>query len=384
MKRRSVAVLDVRSSEVTILLGERGVNHTFVFKASKTEPYDGYEDGAFYDTANLKEAILRALSSVEQTCGERVNRIYVGVPGEFTEVVPKEQDIGFPSARRIGPKELNMLFESGREEREGARFMRAASMIYVTADNRRVVNPAGLVTTGLSAALTYFYCKDYFAEVIGDIFAGCGVTDVRYIPAEYAEAIYLIPSETRDEYALFLDAGNLSSTVCVVLGNGILAQRTFWAGKGQIAVRLMQRFGLPYDAALALLSKANLFRRSESPDTEFNFRNHSYEIDSDALIEEIKCGLDDICEAVSAFLEECRGKELDYKPLYVTGEGLCDIRGALEHVSKRLNRVSEQLAPNLPYYNKPAVSARIALADMAYEDNRKSGFLYRLLNGFGG
>ncbi len=294
MKRRSVAVLDVRSSEVTILLGERGVNHTFVFKASKTEPYDGYEDGAFYDTANLKEAILRALSSVEQTCGERVNRIYVGVPGEFTEVVPKEQDIGFPSARRIGPKELNMLFESGREEREGARFMRAASMIYVTADNRRVVNPAGLVTTGLSAALTYFYCKDYFAEVIGDIFAGCGVTDVRYIPAEYAEAIYLIPSETRDEYALFLDAGNLSSTVCVVLGNGILAQRTFWAGKGQIAVRLMQRFGLPYDAALALLSKANLFRRSESPDTEFNFRNHSYEIDSDALIEEIKCGLEDI------------------------------------------------------------------------------------------
>ena len=146
----------------------------------------------------------------------------------------------------------------------------------------------------------------------------------------------------------------------------------------------MERFSLPYDAAVALLAKANLFRRSETPDTEFNFRNHSYEVDSDALIDEIKCGLDEICEGVSAFLEECRGKELDYKPLYVTGEGLCEIRGALEHVSKRLNRVSEQVAPNLPYYNKPSVSSRIALADMAYEDNRKSGFLYRLLNGFGG
>ncbi len=384
MKRRSVAVLDVRSAEVTVLLGERGVNHTFVFKASKTEPYDGYEDGAFYDTSNLKEAVSRALASVEQTCGERVSRIFVGVPGEFTEVVPKERDIGFPSARRIGQRELNMLFESGREELEGATFMRAASMIYVTADNRRVVNPVGLVTSGLSAALTYFYCKDYFRETVGGILTDCGVAEVHYIPAEYSQAMYLISSETRDEYALFLDVGSLSSTVCVVLGNGILAQQTFWAGKGQIAVRLMERFSLPYDAAVALLAKANLFRRSETPDTEFNFRNHSYEVDSDALIDEIKCGLDEICEGVSAFLEECRGKELDYKPLYVTGEGLCEIRGALEHVSKRLNRVSEQVAPNLPYYNKPSVSSRIALADMAYEDNRKSGFLYRLLNGFGG
>ena len=47
MGRKSVAVLDVRSSEISIVVGERGVNNTFVFKASKTEPYDGYDDTAF-------------------------------------------------------------------------------------------------------------------------------------------------------------------------------------------------------------------------------------------------------------------------------------------------------------------------------------------------
>ncbi len=149
-------------------------------------------------------------------------------------------------------------------------------------------------------------------------------------------------------------------------------------------MRLMKRFALPYDGAVALLDKANLFRRGGAPDSEFLYQGIAYEIPFDAFVEEVRAGLDDICEQVSVFLEECAGKELDNKPLYVTGEGICDIRGALEHVSKRLNRVCEQVAPDLPYYNKPSVSSRIALADTAYEDNRKRGLLYRILNGFGG
>ena len=53
-------------------------------------------------------------------------------------------------------------------------------------------------------------------------------------------------------------------------------------------------------------------------------------------------------------------------------------------MTRRIDRVCEQLVPNLPYFNKPSMSSRIALIDMAYEDNRKSGLLYRLTNGFGG
>ena len=34
MSRKSVAVLDVRSDAVTVLIGERGVNNTFVFRGS--------------------------------------------------------------------------------------------------------------------------------------------------------------------------------------------------------------------------------------------------------------------------------------------------------------------------------------------------------------
>lgn len=383
MGLKSVAVLDIRSGEVAVFAGERGVNHTIVFKASKTETYDGYEDGAFYDVASLSDAVLRALSSVEQTCGERIRTLYVGVPGEFCEVLPKEQDLGFPKKRRIGERDVQMLFASGKKPLEGYRFIRAASMVYTTADNRRVVDPKGLYSTGFSGLVTYFYCSNYFAETLESIFKGQKVT-LHFLPTQLAMANYLIPSETRDEYALFLDAGFLSSTVSIHLGGGMLAQESVWQGKGQIAVLLMQRFSMPYDAAIALLARTNLFSKAEAGNFEFIFRGASYDISMSVLNETVKEGLDGLCEAVGGFLEQCSGKELDYKPLYVSGEGLFEIRGALEHISKRLNRVCELVVPNLPYYNKADMSSRIALMDMAYEDNRKRGFLYRLLNVFGG
>ena len=152
-------------------------------------------------------------------------------------------------------------------------------------------------------------------------------------------------------------------------------------GQGQIAFRLMQRFRLPYEGAVQLLTRSNLYLKREAKNREFVFRGVSYEIPAEDLIEEVKAGLDELCEKVSGFLDECSGKELDNKPLYVTGEGLDGIRGALEHISRRLDCVCEQLAPDLPYYNKPSMSSRIALIDMAYEDNRTSGKLFRLFGG---
>ena len=383
MGRNSVAVLDVRSSEISVIVGERGVNNTFVFNASHTEPYDGYEGGTFYDAAGLGEAIVRAVSTVEKATNERMKTIYVGVPGEFTRVVPKEMSAGYPKKRKITERETDALFESGEEALKGHRLIRATSMIYVTADNRRTVNPYGISTTSLYGILSYFYCKNYFCETMERIFGRMKIA-IRYLPTEFAMASYLIPAETRDEYAIFLDSGFLSTTVSVVLGGGTLAEETSWVGKGQIAFRVMEAFGLPYEAALALLKKTNLYVKSGGAKQEFVCDGVCYEIDPAKLADVVKEGLDEICESIADFLEACSGRELAFKPIYVSGEGITEIRGALEHISKRVSRVCELLVPDLPYYNKPTMSSRIALTAMATDDHRKRGLFHRLFNTFGG
>ncbi len=383
MAGKSIAVLDIRSSEVAVFVGERGVNRTFVFKASKTESYGGYQDGEFYDVSDLSAAVLRALDAVQQVCGEKIRSLYVGVPGEFTKVEPREQDLGFPKKLKISNKELDQLFSMGKKQLDGWLSRRVTRWLLVAELNRRFSDPVGIYSTGLAGVLSYFYVSEYFASPLDHIFSRRRI-ELHFLPTQFAMAAYLIPPETRDEYALFLDIGHLSSSFLVLLGNGVLAQRTFWAGEGQIAVRLMKRFSLPYEVATALLAKANLYLKRDAKNREVVYGGRSYEIPTKEFIEEVKAGLDDLCELVGRFLEECSGKELDSKPIYVSGEGFAGIRGALEHMSKRLSCVCEQVAPDLPYYNKPSMSSRIALIDMASEDSRASGSLKRFLNIFGG
>lgn len=383
MGRKSVAILNIRSSELSVHVGERGVNRTLVFSAEKKVEYDGFMDGCFLNEKGLEEAIFRVVSETEKVCGFRLRTLYVGVPGEFSKVVPKECNMGFPKKKKISPRDVDMLFESGKQEEPDYRFIRATSMIYVTADNRRVVDPVGLSSSSLSGLLSYFYCSEYFAKTIENILSGMKIVP-RFLPAPYAQSTYLIPAQKRDEYALFLDAGYSSSTFLVLYGNGVLAQRNCSVGRAQVVARLMEKFSLPYEAAAFLVSRANLYTKRDAGTMEFTFDGYSYEIDVNEFAATVKDGLDDLCESLAGFLEECTGRELDYKPLYVTGEGLVGIRGALEHLSKRLSRVCEQLAPDLPYYNKPEMSSFISLVDLAYDDSRKSGAFHKFINVFGG
>ena len=75
MGRKSVAILDVRSSDISLVIGERGVNGTFVFKAERSEQYDGYADEKFFNEKKLADLIFSLVSDVERTCGERVKNL---------------------------------------------------------------------------------------------------------------------------------------------------------------------------------------------------------------------------------------------------------------------------------------------------------------------
>ena len=51
MRNDSVAILDIRSDEVSFLIGSRGVNGTFVFSGTHTEKYEGYSFSIIQNTS---------------------------------------------------------------------------------------------------------------------------------------------------------------------------------------------------------------------------------------------------------------------------------------------------------------------------------------------
>ena len=73
MRDESVAILDIRSNEVTFLLGAKGVNDTFVFSGMQSENYEGYCLEGFFDEDSFRRAVGRVISSVQQNYGGYTN-----------------------------------------------------------------------------------------------------------------------------------------------------------------------------------------------------------------------------------------------------------------------------------------------------------------------
>ncbi len=389
MSRKSVAVLDVRSASVTVLIGERGVNNTFVFKGIHSEAYDGFADAEFFDLGGLQKAVFASLTEAQRSYGERIREVYVGVPGEFCKVVTKRCFMSFQSKRRVTAYDLTSLFGQGySDEEQGYVLMRRSAVCYITSDKRRTIDPVGMVSDSLEGHLSYFLADMRFTEIFRNMLAEYGITKVEFLPTSLAEALYLIPSETRDECAILLDIDKLSMTFSIVCGNGIVYQNACSAGGGHVTAQLYtgdDAADIPFDVAEAMISKINLSsKESAESSIEYIDKMQSYVLPVRFLKERVKEGLDLLCEVINQCLELYGDRNIDYKPILLTGEGITGIRGAREHLSGRLNKVVEIVAPKLPYYNKAAQSSHLSLLNMALETKREKSFLHKFFKGIGG
>ena len=101
MKNESVAILDIRSKEVTFLLGSKGVNSTFAFRGNQSERSEGYLVEGFIDEDSFRRAVSCAITSVRQNYNGVIDEVYVGVPSPFVSVATSGHTLSFPSKRKI-------------------------------------------------------------------------------------------------------------------------------------------------------------------------------------------------------------------------------------------------------------------------------------------
>ncbi|MBO5713828.1 MAG: pilus assembly protein PilM [Clostridia bacterium] len=367
MQKKQVAVLDVGSSCITAVVGERGLNKTFIIKGQSSFNYEGFADGEFLDVDSIKNAILLAVKFLKKTLRFGFNNIYVGVPGAFTEVMVKDSQISFPKKKRITDQDVNTLFEAAFVlQNSKYTLINRSAIVYELDDYRRVANPVGQTSEVLKGKLSFVLCRNYFLDIVRTALKVGGVNNVEFVSSTLAQAMFLVNAETRDRIAEILDVGYITTTFSLIQGDGILFQKSFDYGGGYITAALTDRLETDFETAEQLKRKVNLSKIS----------NHGLDIIDDDKgryysLEEIKStiktSLDVLCENVSLAIEESGYSIPEYVPLKVTGGGIALIRGAKEHVSGRLNNVVEILTPSIPLSEKPTSSSVLSLLDLALE-----------------
>ena len=376
MRKKSVAILDIRSLEITAVVGERGVNNTFIIKSKYSCAYDGYAEGEMVDENSFLAAVTDVVKSTASLGG--IKTFYVGVPAEFTRVVQSDKVMSFQSAKKITSDDCEYLAGmSMPEDSKDYRTIRHSCMYYLLSDKRKLVDPVGTVSESLRGKFCFYQCSNKFINLISNAFKNVtSVTDIKLIPSVYAEAIYLIPPEQRDECAVLFDLGYISSSYSVVCGNGIAFCESFSIGIGHLAVYLMTELDIPFEVASAFLNQLNLnAKETLGGSIECMYEGHNYKYSAIILRDKVREGLDGICEAIEECIQSFQGKNLENKPMYITGESVKTVRGTVEHISNRLVKNLEVIVPHVPYYDKPQYSSILSLLDTALTDEESRSFL---------
>ncbi len=376
MRRKSVAILDIRSLEITAVVGERGVNNTFIIKSKYSCTYDGYAEGEMVDEESFLSAVESVVKSTISAFGG-IKTFYVGVPAEFTKIVQSDKIMSFQSAKKITSDDCEYLAGmSMPEDSKDYRTVRHSCMYYVLSDKRKIIDPVGTVSDSLRGKFCFYQCSSKFINSVSNAFKKItSVTDIKLIPSVYAEAVYLIPPEQRDECAVLFDLGYISSSYSVIHGNGIAFCESFSVGIGHLAVYLMTELDIPFDVASAFLNQLNLnAKETLGGFIECVYEGHNYKFSTIVLRDKVREGLDGICETIEECIQSFKGKNFENKPMYITGESVKIIRGTVEHLSNRLVKNIEVIAPAVPYYDKPQFSSLLSLLDTALTDAGSRSF----------
>ncbi len=378
MLKEEVAVLDIGSSKITVLIGGRGVNRTFNIGAISEYEYDGYQDGSFFDVNTLKSAVSSAVSSVRGNTRNKVKKVFVGVPGEFLKITNKKQQISFRRAKKITDKDVEYLYNScfGNEADKDYSVINVSAVYFVTDGNRRVSDARGVKTEKLGGLFTGFYCSNYFIGTVKDILNGLGVTEIEFVAIPLAEALYLFTEDERASCKILLDIGYMSSAFSLVVGDGILYQRAYSIGGGFVSAYLMDKLNLPtIKEAEKIKRKLNL--ALSDCNYEIVTNNEVLSFKSNQIHPTVTEVLNVIAEWVCSCLEDCERLLPESYNIGLTGGGISFIRGARDLLISRTEVGVEVVVPNVPYMNKPNEASKFSLLDFSLKKDKNFKNIFR-------
>ncbi len=367
MHKKSVAVLDIGSSKVEAVIGERGVNKTFIIKARKAFAFEGFSDGEFFNVTEIKGVLSACADFIKKSCKGGVNVVYVGVPGEFTRVFVKDAQISFSKKKRIDENDINNLYESAFVMKSSKyKLINRSAIVYELDDYRRLSYPVGSYSEILKGKLSFVLCTKYFIDIVKPVLEACGIRNVELISTPLAEAMYLLDAEERDRIAMILDVGYITTTFSLIQGDGMLYQNTFDYGGGYITAAITEKLDVEFNVAEELKRKVNMCRTPIKGVDLISLENGEY-YNSEEVKSIVKNSLDVLCETIAECQENSGFNIPEYVPLLITGGGITHLRGAKEHISGRIGVHAEIISPKVPLMDNPSESSLLSLLDLALE-----------------
>ncbi len=375
MKDKFVLAIDIGSSKLRAIYAGRGLNNTFNIKAYKEYDYDGFYQGEFLRSEKISQIFEQIVNEFDIKSNKELDKIYIGVPAEFSSVKCTDVSINFGGRRKIKQQDIDSLFYMASEKAKNTdvEIVSVNPISYNLDDGRITLEPIGENATSITANLSIIYADKKFIDMFNNIVSGLNFSSVEYISDPLSQALYILPREKREDLTLLIDVGDLTTSISFVKGEGLYALTSFSRGGGFITNDLADAFDLSMSEADNLKRQIVLSLKGKQSDF--------YELTADAgkvikiplnsANEVVGYRIDELAEVISKCVQSTTREYITYLPIYLTGAGLTKIKGGKDYLSKCLGRNVSYGLPPLPGKDKPELASIFSIANSALNTTNK-------------
>lgn len=372
-----IALLDIGSSRISVLIGSHGPNKTVQITAAHHLKFDVYYNGKWFDKNQLYLAIKTAVLAVESARGIKIKRLYVGVPAEFSSVIAKKTTISFDKSKKITSLDIEKLKKNGLDSvaNPSLTIIHDRAISYTLDDGRSLIMPEGEKTKLLTGFISYIFAENKFVLVLKKILTQIGILDFKFICPTLAQAMFLIDHEIRDRTAVLIDCGYLSTTVALVRGDGILSLKTMNLGGANVSFEIGKRLDIDLSLAEAIKQRISVTSIPSASDT-ITFDNGILGQETEYSMSEAVQGAIEavvqIGDGAKQLVDMCEFDVPQNMVVFLTGGGISFIRGAREIVQMSLSERETVLAKMPPpHLEKHQNSSIVSLLDMILDETEQ-------------
>ncbi len=369
MLKDAVAVIDLGSFKLTALIGENGINNNFTIRSISQIEHDAFDDGNLNEN-KLYAAMSESLKTISSAAKARLDRVFIGLAGEFVRITNKEHNAYFNRRRKIRAKDLTDFYDGAAKSLVLGDYeviSREPVCLY-TDGNMPVENPVGAVSASLWGYVTFVAAKSTLLNSIRKIAMALGVKEVIFIPVPIAEGRLLFSQEERRATQILVDIGYLTTSLTVLTGGGALYQSDFPIGGGYITAHLYNELEIDFDVAEKLKRKINLNIVGNTGNYDVVYGDTQYSFPVKKVNEIGKFVIDEIAEQFDKAVLSSRVKLPHNLAVSLTGGGISYLRGGSDYLSSRIEMPVNIICPKIAYQSKPDDSSVLSVLNYALNE----------------
>lgn len=371
MTKDCVTVVEIGSSKLSCVVAQSGVNGIFNIKAKASVEYAGFFEGEFIEKNQLEDAVRELFAQITAVYKRPIEKIFVGIPAEFSQVASAKEQINFKFKRSVKQKDIDALSEaaSNKISVENMEILSANPIYFTLDDNRTTHDPLKIKASKISAEFSIVLAQSAFIEIFNRIWTRLGIEQVEYLSEPLCEAMIVLEKEERERTCIVIDVGARSTSVAFVKGAGLANLTSFSMGGSHITSDLSEACGIAYHDARNLKKEIVLSLRGGDDDFyELNtFGGKIAKIPLNFANEVVSYRIELIAQTVNECIRLFANEYVPYYPVYLCGAGISKIRGGKDYFAKCIGRNIAYGKPPIPAMDKPENASMLGLVAKALE-----------------